>query len=734
MNKRIPILLGLLLLSLALWLQVTTIPSVKHWIGRFENIAYDIQLRARLLTPLHKKFETDIVIVDIDNISLKQEGRWPWSRNKLAILVDRIQEQGAVVIAFDIIFPRKEDNIADSVFEELARQHLMTTPFDIALKKITPYFDDDAKFAASLSHGDSVIGVSFLLNAQVEGIIPPPLLLLVTSAEKNLDFYITHGVLGINPVVQAGAKNAGFINIFPDEDGILRRVPLMISYKEGLYPSLALEAVRVYLLQKINLITETYGSSIRLEGIQLGETSIPTDDKGQVVIPFRGRGYTFPYFSATDVLNHKIPQGAFAGKIVFVGSTAVGLGDLKPTAIQTSFPGIEINATVADGILKNNFPQKPAWSLGAETVLIFILGVTLVILFPFLGPRTLIVLIILVPTALIFANNELNEKTNLIFNIFIPIVFSILLAIFNIIYGYLFETRRRERLKEIFGQYVPEKHIDEMLKSSTNYGLRGEDRTMTVLFADIRNFTTLSEGMSASQLKNMLNDFFTPMTKIIFKHYGTIDKYVGDLIMAFWGAPLKDKNHAEHALNAALDMQREVIRLKPILAERKWPEINIGIGLNTGMMSVGDMGSTFRLNYTVLGDAVNLASRVESLTKYYGVTILTTEATQMNQKRFVFRLVDKVRVKGKSQIVALYQVVCKQMELTDELRKELALSQTALELYFSQDWEKSRNLFETLNKNYPMVKLYSLYLDRLTEIQKTPPASDWDGVYTHIKK
>jgi adenylate cyclase len=734
MNKRIPIILGLLLLGLALWLQITPIPSIQHWVGRFENLAYDIQLRAKLLTPHHKKLKTSVVIVDIDDVSLKQEGRWPWPRYKLATLVDRIQGQGAVVVAFDMIFTRPEDNIAKSVFNQMTIQHLMTGPFETALKQVMPYFDNDTKFATSLSHGDSVIGMSFLLSPYVEGTIPPPLLTLTTPAEKNLYFFIMYGFLGVNPVLEVATKNIGFVNIFSDEDGIMRRVPLLLRYKDGLYPSLALQAVRVYLLQTMSLVTEKYSDSIRLEGIRLGKTIIPTDDKGQVLIPFRGRAHTFPYFSAADVLNNKIPSGAFAGKIVFVGSTAIGLGDLKSTGIQSSFPGLEINATVADGILKNDFPQKPAWSLGAEIVLTLILGLTFVILFPFLDPRLLVLLIIFIPVTLIYFNNQLHEKMNLIFNVLIPIAFSILLAIFNIIYGYLFETRRRERLKEMFGQYVPKKHIDEMLKSSTHYELRGEDRTMTVLFADIRNFTTISEGMSASQLKNMLNDFFTPMTEIIFKYHGTIDKYIGDLIMAFWGAPLKDKNHAEHALMAALDMQKEVLRLKPILAERHWPELNIGIGLNTGIMSVGDMGSKFRLNYTVLGDAVNLASRVESLTKYYGVSILTTESTQINQKKIVFRLVDKVRVKGKNDSVALYEVVCKQAELTDGLRQELELSQVALNFYFAQQWEKAREAFAALNKKYPDVRLYSLYLERLLDFQKTPPSSDWDGVYTHVKK
>lgn len=734
MNKRIPIILGFLLLALALWLRVTTIESIQQVIDRFENLADDIQLRARLLTPHRPRLNTSIAIVDINDLSLKQEGRWPWPRNKLATLVDNIQAQGAVVVVFDMIFSRKEDNIVESVMNKLSQENLLTPQIEPALKKILPYFDNDAKFSASLSHGDTVLGVSFLLDHQLEGSLPAPLLTLNSSTEKDLDFYVMPGVLGVNPLLLAGAKNIGFTNVFPDEDGIIRRVPLLVNYKNNLYPSLALEAVRIYLLKQVKLVTATYGESIRLEGIQLGREIIPTDEKAEVIIPFRGKGFTFPYFSAVDVLNNRIPSGAFAGKIVFVGSTAVGLGDLKATSIQTVFPGIEINATVADGILKNNFPHKPAWALGVETFLIFFLGLILLLLFPFLGPRTLLIFIISIPIALIFANTWLSEKTGLMLDIFIPAMLSISLAMLNIIYGYLFETRRRERLKEMFGQYVPAKHIDHMLKSSSNYGLQGEDREMTVLFADIRHFTTLSEGMSATQLKDMLNDFFTPMTKIIFKHKGTIDKYVGDLIMAFWGAPLKDKKHAERALSAALEMQKEVIRLKPILDARHWPEINIGIGLNTGRMSVGDMGSKFRLNYTVLGDSVNLASRVESLTKYYGVDIMTTEFTQANQKKFVFRLLDRVRVKGKNESVALYQVICRKKEMTDALKQELMLSEEALNFYFSQEWDKAREVFTALHTQYPHIRLYALYLERIAGFAHNPPPLDWDGVYTHANK
>jgi len=301
-------------------------------------------------------------------------------------------------------------------------------------------------------------------------------------------------------------------------------------------------------------------------------------------------------------------------------------------------------------------------------------------------------------------------------------------------YGYLFETRKREKLKEIFGQYVPEKHIEEMLTSVSELGLYGEDRELTVMFADIRNFTALSEPLTAAQLKDVLNEFFTPMTEIIFKFRGTIDKYIGDMIMAFWGAPLKDKYHARHAISAALEMQQAVEKLKKVFAAKGWPEINIGIGLNTGLMSVGDMGSTFRRNYTVLGDSVNLASRIEGLTKYYGAKIIATEFTQTKQPLFIFRKLDRVRVHGKTHSIEIFEPVGYIKGFSAELAKEIDRYHAALAYYFAQQWEKASAVFTLLARERPNEKLYHLYLKRLANFEKNPPSADWDGVYTHLEK
>ncbi|MHB1948146.1 MAG: CHASE2 domain-containing protein [Gammaproteobacteria bacterium] len=729
MNKRIPIFLGFILLALAVWLQITTIDFLQHFINRLEDLAYDVQLRTKLLTH-PTPFQTSVAIVDIDDKSIAKEGRWPWPRSKLAELGGRLQGAGAVVIVYDMFFAAKEINVAEEVMQALDQNKLMTPQIEPILKKIAPLFDNDMIFANSLKQTDTVIGMSFLPNPEISGVLPPPVLTL-TPEQNDLDFIIAKGYIGDIPVLQAAVKSTGFVNVFGDVDGIIRSVPLLIRYKNDLYPSLALQAVSLYLLSKVKLVTGSYGEGgIRIEGVKLADHIIPTDEESQVIVPFRGRSFTFPYFSATDVLNNKFPADAFQGKLVFVGTSATGLGDLKATAIESAFPGVEIQATIADGILSDNFSFRPPWGLGAEVCLTIVLGSLFAWFFPYLGPRLLSVMIIIVPALLMIGNNELWVKTGLIISIFIPIILTMSLALLNMIYGYLFETRRREHLKEMFGQYVPAKHIDEMLTTSGgSYGLYGEDREMTVLFADVRNFTTISEKLSATQLKELLNDFFTPMTEIIFKHRGTIDKYVGDLIMAFWGAPLKDKRHAQHAISAAIEMQNKLKELRPQIAANEGPDIHIGIGLNSGVMSVGDMGSKFRRNYTVLGDAVNLASRVESLTKHYGVDIMVTEFTEANQKNFVFRQLDRVRVKGKEKGIAIYEVVCRKQEATPEINSEITESDLALNYYFNSDWEKAQALFAELHSKYPHVKLYKLYLERIEEFKLNPPPENWDGIY-----
>tara|TARA_R110000868_G_scaffold76328_7_gene219558 strand:- start:1233 stop:3434 length:2202 start_codon:yes stop_codon:yes gene_type:complete len=733
MNKRLPIFIGLFLTLFAGWVLITSNSFIHSARDSLDNLGYDIQLKAHILSR-HTKPSPVIAIIDIDDRSLEAEGRWPWPRSKLARLVDELHKNRAAVVVFDMFFSEKDANLANTIINKISKDPDVSQNVITTLRDKAPLFDEDQILATSLTHGKTVLSLGFLPRKQMQNILPPPLFTLTKKQSEDLNFYKAKGYVVSIPALQDAAKHAGFINIFADSDGIFRHAPMLVEYNYGVYPSLAIQAVMTYIGTPIELITPNYGGTEELEGIKIGQTIVPIDINGQALIPFIGRSFTFPYFSATDVLKGKIKRSDIQGKIVFIGASATGLGDLKATAIQNPFPGVEIQATLANGILDNNFSYRPAWTYGANIVITMLLGLIAAFMFPYFGPRTLAGVILIAPIILLALNNLLWEQTGLILSFLVPVMLITISAIINMIYGYLFESRRREHLKAMFGQYVPSKHIDEMLQTKDTFGLHGEDRDMSVLFADIRGFTTISEGMTAKQLVELLNTYFTPMTEIIFKNRGTIDKYVGDLIMAFWGAPLTDNNHARHAIQSAISMQKKAEELAETLKDKNWPDIKIGVGICSGKMSVGDMGSQYRRNYTVLGDNVNLGARVEGLTKFYGVNIIVTESTRHEQTGFIFRKLDRVRVKGKSRGTDIYEILGNIESLTPELDNELNLYNTALDAYFSQKWEEAFSMMQSLHNQHPDTTIYKIFIKRIEDYKQNPVPADWDGVYAHLSK
>jgi adenylate cyclase len=310
----------------------------------------------------------------------------------------------------------------------------------------------------------------------------------------------------------------------------------------------------------------------------------------------------------------------------------------------------------------------------------------------------------------------------------------VLLGVVKMAYGFLSERRSRKAIKGMFDQYVPPAHIDEMLHNPDAYTFAGESREMTVLFADIRDFTTVSEALTATELKQLLNEFFTPVTGIIFEHNGTVDKYVGDMVMAFWGAPLKDLHHRYNGVNAGLYILDRVEELCAEFEAKGFPRVKIGVGINSGMMNVGDMGSVYRRAYTVLGDAVNLASRLEGLTKYYGVKFLLGEQTVNGLEGFVCRLIDKVKVKGKDKAVKIYEPMCRTADATPELRDSIEEYEKALNCYFRKDWDTAQTQFEALQQKFPQALLYKIYLERVESLRHEILPEDWDGSYQHMSK
>lgn len=725
LEKWIPILLGFVIVALSLFLFRAQPSPVRSFLFFANNKLYDTTLRF-FYKPLGK--DMPITILDIDDESITKEGRWPWSRKKMAKVLDILRENKALVVALDIIFAEQEENIIEIVEKELRGKESPSLLNELKQNKVL--FDYDQYFARSLSQIDSKLGFVLLNQKESIGLLPSPILTLKKEEEKLLIPNFSSYLANI-PLFQNAAKGGGFINASLDSDGIIRHSYLVLRHKNKLYPSLALSAISSFLLEEnFELIIHKYGDLPVLEGVRFGQVDIPTDPWGRVAIPFRGPPYSFPYISATDLLQGKAPSELLTNRLVFIGSSAAGK-DLFTTAISPVYPGVEIHASIAAGILDRYFISTPPWGDGLSFFLILAIGFLASILLPFCGPILSFILFLFLEVGLFFLELWIWKSYSLFFSIAAPCISLFVIFLFEEVYGYFFETRKKKEMKDIFGQYVPSQHIEKMLKKKKGIDLEGENKELSVLFSDIRGFTSISEKLSAKEIKQLLNEYLTPMTKVIFDHNGTIDKYVGDMIMAFWGAPLPDENHSLHAVEAGLAMQRRVEALNKELQTSKKITLKIGVGINSGMMNVGDMGSKFRRAYTVLGDAVNLGSRLESLTKAYHVQIIVSPATfEKTKNEFIYRKLDKVQVKGKKEPTEIYELVGKAGDMSSSLQNELDQHHHALDLYFSQKWDEAEKEFSKLAKNYPDHKeLYALFLDRIKAWRESPPPEDWDGTF-----
>ena len=569
-----------------------------------------------------------------------------------------------------------------------------------------------------------------------KGTLPPPLVmdewLVQNLALIDIDSYIAN-----LDVLQQRAGGGGFFSIMPDDDGIIRSAPLLARRNGQLYGSLALEAARLFLdAEQILLLPKQIGDYMVVEAISLdGLTDIPTDGFGYVLIPYRGKSGSYPYISSADVLNGDIPEGFFENRIVLFGTTAVGLYDMRSTPVESVFPGVEVHANVIAGLLDGHFPNEPAWALGANVALLATIGLLSILIVPFIKPVAIIVISLLTLALVTALNLWAWAEYGLVLALVAPLLLVILIGTADLAYGFLTEARGRKQLKAVFGQYVPPEIVDEMNRNPDgDFGLEGESRELSVLFCDIRSFTTISESLAADELKQLLNYFFTPMTRIIFERRGTIDKYVGDMIMAFWGAPVHDPQHHQHAVLGALAMLDKLVEMQPELEARGWPKIEIGIGINSGMMNVGDMGSEYRRAYTVIGDAVNLGSRLEGLTKFYGVRLIVSESTRAGLDGIVLRCLDRVKVKGKNEPVTIYEPLGTVDSISSEQLTEGEDSDRALAFYFAGDWDKAEQAFGRLLQSFPERKFYSLYLERVKHLREQGIAAGWAGVFEHTSK
>lgn len=737
--RRHALQIGLSLLIMALFLAGSQRLVEFRFMEQLDLWSYDARLRVTMPGGVDQR----IVIVDLDEKSLAEVGRWPWGRDRMALLLDRLfLDYGAAVAGFDVVFGEADTSSGLPVLERLAKTDLRDTPpFRAALDRLRPQLDYDRLFAEKLHRYPVILGYYFTghdepAKSQATGQLPQPSFPSGVFGERKLLIGQATGYGANLKIFQDSAPAAGHFNPQVDIDGVSRRVPMLLQYQGSYYESFSLAIARTYL--KLPAVAAGFAPDggtgySGLEWLGLGTRRIPVDAWGAALVPYRGKQGSFRYVSATDVLHDRLKAGELSGAIVLVGTTAPGLMDLRSTPVQSVYPGVEIHANLIAGILDQNIKQRPAYFIAVEGLSLLALGVALAFLLPWLSPfrSSLSVAVLLVAVT---GANLAAWQAGMVLPIVAPLLLILLLYALDMVYGYFTESRIKKKITGLFGQYIPPELVNEMSNNPENFTMEGENREMTVLFSDIRDFTSISEKLDPKQLTELINAYLTPMTQIIHSQRGTIDKYIGDAVMAFWGAPLKDAEHPRHALLAGLQMQQHLQVLMQEFEARGWPVFRIGVGINSGNMTVGNMGSEFRRAYTVMGDTVNLASRLESLTKQYGVGIIVGEATMKAVPEMVYRELDRVRVKGKLEPVTIYEPLGPKGTVTPETEEELAGFRAMLERYHAQDWDGAEQALDSLRECSPRTRLYELYQERLAHFRSNPPGAEWDGVFVFTSK
>jgi adenylate cyclase len=707
-----------------------------------------------------------IVIVDVDEKSLAEMGQWPWGRDRLAALIDELMDrQKAAVVGFDFVFAEPDNSGGWQALQILAG----TDP-DLAnrLSEHRAELDHDAQLARAVQNRDVVLGFYLTsgLGGHRSGKLPDAVFSLEKSKRPAGLIQFDGFTANLQDLSQA-TPWSGFFNALPDADRLVRSLPLVAQVDRRVYQSLALAMFRAYTGApelRPRWADESHphhpDEVRRLAGVELlqkgASVFVPTDHRGAVRVPYRGtggpRGGGFLYVSAADVLKNRLPLEQLKGKLVLLGTTAPGLFDLRATPVSEAFPGVEMHANVLAGLLDGQLPLQPDWARAFELAQIMAVALLLAVILPRAGALVAVGTAVLTMLGLVALNWFLYRWHSWVMPLAGPLLLAAGVSTVQIAWGYVNEGRTRSSLTRLFGAYVPPELVAQMAQEPERYDMRAENRELTILFCDMRNFTRISESLEPEVLRSLINRFFSTMTEAIQAHRGTLDKYIGDAIMAFWGAPLPDAGHAAHAVAAALEMVERLHVLNADLRAQGLVEMGLGLGLNTGLVCVGDMGSDIRRSYTVMGDAVNTASRIEALTRHYDLAILVGQAVRDEidlrspsaSPAFVWLEIDKVRVKGKTQSVTLFTPLPVVWLASPAMQAQMRFWQEALSAYRSQDWDNAERLLDSLKKNETTAHDASAFLNmdglqsqlriRISKHRQKPLPADWDGTYTFDSK
>jgi len=617
--------LGLVALAVASELDHLSLPLVET----LDRYLYDTRMRLQPPKP-----NSRVLIVDIDERSLKEQGRWPWSRQTLAKLTDTIaRDGGARALAFDIVFAEPQAQQDPALMKAL-------TGLPVALGY---YFSSE-------------------LGAVSTGTLPAPVWPAIVLHDRKLAVTTWNGY-GANVMpLQRAARSAGFFNPVVDRDGVVRALPLLAEYKGQLYESLAVAMLRIYFG---NAPLTLRADGLNADSLGFGpsgdQARIPISSGTTALVPFQGRGGSaasrFRYVSATDVLEGRVEPRLFRDRIVLVGTSAPGLTDLRATPVSEVYPGVEIHASLIAGALEGTIRTKPVEAPVISAAVIALVGGIAALAMASYGVVGIAAVTLLGLSTLLAWNAIAYASLAWVMPLAAGVIAIVMVAALNLVAGYVTEGRSRRAVISLFGQYVAPQLVERMAFDPDNYPLESQNKELTILFADIRGFTRMAENMEPQQLRDYLNRFLTSMTEVIHAYNGTVDKYIGDAVMAFWGAPVDDPRHADHAVAAAIAMQQEVARLNREFEALGWPPLTVGIGINTGVVRVGDMGSRLRRAYTVIGDAVNLAARLEGLSKKFDLPIVIGDATRQAVRGIALQFVAQSEVHGRTEPVGVWQPV-----------------------------------------------------------------------------
>jgi adenylate cyclase len=698
----------------------------------------------------------EVVLAVVDEKSLEEQGKWMWPRSKFAELVRILSDTGAKVIAFDIGFLEPDHNNTvetvtsfEEVISNLGMEDDRLAAYLVQAKKEA---DNDLVLAKAIRESKALVVLGYFFQKEPGGlahlddkIIEAQIRNVKNSRYTAFTSYVDPGPEVKIPttfmpqsnidVISNAARYSGYFNMFPDHDGTVRSIPLIMSCRDTYYAPLAVQALRAY-TRKMPAPDISEDPEIGVVKIAFGkQVSVPTNKAGGFMVNYRGPRETFPHISITDILHHRVPPETFEEKIVVVGATAIGIYDMRVTPFDVTFPGSEIHANVIDNILRRDFLLRPDWAIMFDLTAIVLIGLTLGLLLPRVRP---------VPGTAVAAGlfvsylalcQYLFSYKRYCLNIVYPLITLVIVYVSLTAYKYLTEERKKKFIKGAFSTYLAPTVVEQLIKDPDKLVLGGEDRIITAFFSDVQGFTAISEALTAEEVVELLNEFLTEMTDIILGYEGTIDKFEGDAIIAFFGAPIILEDHAVRACKACIDMQTRLAELRTKWLAEKRPALKVRIGLNTGSAVVGNMGSRNKMDYTMMGDTVNTAARLEGANKIYGTFTMISDATYAPARNGIFvRELDSVIVLGKEEPVGVYELLGYPDEVDDVLKSLVELYARGLGAYRNRNWDEAISHFSGVLSTNPNDGPSQTMLSRCKDFKVSPPHKDWNGSFMMATK